>query len=62
MTINPYELRKRIELDGAERTVSHLTESLKQGDLKQSVNMFPGAIRVFLRWVPDRYNTARALL
>ena len=34
MTINPRELRKRIELDGAESTVNHLTESLKQGDLK----------------------------
>ncbi|MDR0328525.1 MAG: hypothetical protein LBI05_09550 [Planctomycetaceae bacterium] len=34
MTINPRELQKRIELDGAESTVHHLTESLKQGDLK----------------------------
>ena len=34
MTINPRELRKRIELEGAESTVNHLTESLKQGDLK----------------------------
>jgi hypothetical protein len=34
MTINTRELRKRIELDGAENTVQHLTESLKQGDLK----------------------------
>ena len=34
MTINPRELRKRIELDGATSTVNHLTESLKQGDLK----------------------------
>jgi hypothetical protein len=34
MTINLRELRKRIELDGAERTVQHLTETLKQGDLK----------------------------
>jgi hypothetical protein len=34
MTINLRELRKRIELDGAERTAGHLTESLKQGDLK----------------------------
>jgi len=34
MTINIRELRKRIELDGAERTAEHLTESLKQGDLK----------------------------
>ena len=34
MTINLRELRKRIELDGAERTAAHLTESLKQGDLK----------------------------
>ena len=34
MSINTYELRKRIELDGAENTVNHLTESLKQGDLK----------------------------
>ena len=33
MTINPRELRKRIELDGAARTSQHLTESLKQGDL-----------------------------
>lgn len=34
MTINTHELRKRIELDGAESTVQHLTESLKQGDLQ----------------------------
>ena len=34
MTINIRELRKRIELDGAESTVQHLTEALKQGDLK----------------------------
>jgi len=34
MTINPRELRKRIELEGAESTMNHLTESLKQGDLK----------------------------
>jgi len=34
MTINIRELRKRIELDGAESTVKHLTEALKQGDLK----------------------------
>jgi len=34
MTINTHELRKRIELDGAERTAEHLTEALKQGDLK----------------------------
>jgi hypothetical protein len=34
MTINTRELRKRIELDGAESTVQHLTETLKQGDLK----------------------------
>ena len=34
MTINIRELRKRIELDGAERTAEHLTETLKQGDLK----------------------------
>ena len=34
MTINTRELRKRIELDGAENTVQHLTEALKQGDLK----------------------------
>ena len=32
--INTRELRKRIELDGAERTAEHLTEALKQGDLK----------------------------
>jgi hypothetical protein len=34
MTINTRELRKRIELDGAQCTVKHLTEALKQGDLK----------------------------
>jgi len=34
MTINILELRKRIELDGAQNTVQHLTEALKQGDLK----------------------------
>ena len=34
MSINTRELRKRIELDGAERTAEHLTESLKQGDLQ----------------------------
>ena len=34
MTINICELRKRIELDGADSTVKHLTETLKQGDLK----------------------------
>jgi len=34
MTINLRELRKRIELDGADRTMQHLTETLKQGDLK----------------------------
>ena len=34
MTINTRELRKRIELDGAENTVQHLMEALKQGDLK----------------------------
>jgi hypothetical protein len=34
MTINTRELRRRIELDGAERTAEHLTEALKQGDLK----------------------------
>jgi len=34
MTINLRELRKRIELDGAESTVQHLTETLKQGDLQ----------------------------
>ena len=34
MTINTRELRKRIELDGAVRTAEHLTESLRQGDLK----------------------------
>jgi len=34
MSINLRELRKRIELDGAESTVGHLTEALKQGDLK----------------------------
>lgn len=34
MTINLRELRKRIELDGADNTAQHLTEALKQGDLK----------------------------
>ena len=34
MTINTRELRKRIELDGAENTAQHITEALKQGDLK----------------------------
>ena len=34
MTINIRELRKRIELDGADSTALHLTEALKQGDLK----------------------------
>jgi len=34
MTLNTRELRKRIDLDGAESTVQHLTEALKQGDLK----------------------------
>jgi hypothetical protein len=34
MTINIRELRKRIELDGTDKTVQHLTEALKQGDLK----------------------------
>ncbi|MCL2005998.1 MAG: hypothetical protein FWG73_07505 [Planctomycetaceae bacterium] len=33
MTINTRELRRRIELDGADRTAQHLTEALKQGDL-----------------------------
>ena len=34
MPLNTRELRKRIELDGAARTAEHLTEALKQGDLK----------------------------
>ncbi len=33
-TINCRELRKRYEMDGADRTVAHLTEALNSGDLK----------------------------
>ena len=52
MTINIRELRKRIELDGAASTVQHLTETLKQGDLRPddfsvrdlAESFFPGGL------------------
>jgi hypothetical protein len=34
MTINTRELRKRIQLDGSQRTAQHLTEALAAGELK----------------------------
>ncbi len=34
MTLNYRELRRRYDLDGADRTVRHLSESLRDGDLK----------------------------
>jgi hypothetical protein len=33
-TIQYRELRRRYKLDGAEKTVQHLSEALKNGDLK----------------------------
>ena len=34
MTLNYHELKRRYDLDGADRTVLHLSESLREGHLR----------------------------